>query len=67
MKAITSEIERLSNLSDQEFAAVVTKCTKIAKHNAQVMQTKQANYSFPLEFKWAEEIMVDTFAKPRVT
>jgi hypothetical protein len=67
MKAITSEIERLSNLSDQEFAEVVTKCTKIAKHNAQVMQTKQANYSFPLEFKWAEEIMVDTFAKPRVT
>ena len=66
MKAITSEIQRLSNLSDQEFAAVVTKCKKIAEHNAQVMRTKQATYSCPPEFKWVEEIMTNTFAKPRV-
>jgi len=57
INAIVSEIERLSNLSKEEFSQVLKECKKITKHNEQVFASAQKNFVLRPRFKWMEKIL----------
>lgn len=49
LEAIANEVERLSNLPDDEYRNVITKCEEIAEHNFEVLLQKRED----LETKFA--------------
>ena len=59
MQAIINEIDRLSNLSTDEFNTIINECEKIAKYNTTILDKAQKNSVLTENFKWLEPI-IDT-------
>jgi len=57
LKAIVSEIERLTNLPEEEYNIVIAECEKIAKHNKEVLIKEKSMIKLSDKFKWLEPLI----------
>ena len=66
LQAIVAEIERLSNMSYEEFKALMNKIAPIAAHNKRIMEEKIAELPTKLTGKWQffSDIINDNFVQP---
>lgn len=53
--AIADEVERLSNLSDQEFETLLRNLDPIVEHNLQLFKSIQHSIALPPEFAWLDK------------
>lgn len=57
MQAIANEIERIANLSTEEYDTLILECEKIANYNTKVLAKSQENSILDENFKWLHPVI----------